>query len=198
MTVQVIIEMQLNGVTMINRFNYIDDGVLPMMAPEDIVEGVLTDYATLWAPSAVDRWSIVAASYVDPDAGGGQPATPVASPQLPIVGQVDQPSMANQVALLINWKTANQAPWRGRTYLCGMGEASMEDGSVFGSGVMTAAQNLADALLTQVNGMTEAAALAIRSEGTSTIPAGQTSGVVVATASNNPATLRSRRVGNGS
>jgi len=113
-------------------------------------------------------------------------------PALPIVGELAVVSMSNRVSALINWKSAENAPWKGRTNISGMYENGMEGANNFDLSVRAGMNALATALITLDDGIGGKAALVLRSTKSNTLPVGTTSRVTTGQLNPVPKTIRSR------
>jgi len=198
MTIKLIVKQRLNNNDMINTLHYENDPSTSGMTPDEMAQAVVDAYQTHLAALWSTEWSLVGIDWVDPDAGGGQPALPANVTGLPVTGDTLPQAMANQVAALVNWKSTSNAPWRGRTYLGGMYDGGITVGGVFEAGIVTAVNAWATDLLGITNGNGGFASLVLRSGGTATVPAGTTSLIQDGEMNPIPATQRRRRIGVGS
>ena len=198
MTIKLIVKQKLNNNDIINTLHYVNDAGSGGMTPDEMAQAVVDAFAT-WLPTVWStEWSLVGIDWVDPDAGGGQPALPANATGLPLTGATLPQAQATQVTCLINWKSVANAPWRGRTYLGGMYDGAVTVGGDFEAGVVDAANALATDLLGISNGNGGFASLVLRSGGTSTVAAGTTALIQDGIASAIPAIQRRRRLGSGS
>lgn len=204
MTIKLTVKQRLFGQLVVNTYHYVSDQGSSGMTPDEMAQAVVNAYGTwlpgLWSP----EWSVIGVDWVDPDAGGGQPALPANVTGLPIVGTQGTQSQASQIAVLINWNSVENAPWRGRTFLAGMYDAGVTVGGVWESGIVSAANALATDLLGISNGSGGFASLVLRSGGTEDketgevlVPAGTTSLVQSGVCNPIPSTQRRRRIGVG-
>lgn len=192
MTIKYNLLQTLNGKRIVNTLHYVDDPNQSSITPNETAELIAAAYSTHAISVLSEDWTLDEITYVDPDAGGGQPAVPAIVPALPIQGSVASASMSNRASALINWKASANAPWRGRMNVGGIYENGMQPGNIFDAAVQAAISALAFNLITLSDGLGGGAQLVLRSTNSNVIPAGTTSVVVTGTLNNSPKTIRSR------
>lgn len=192
MTIKYILKQTLNGEQIINTLHYRDvDGQAPL-TPDETAVLIAGLWQTHLAPWLSDAHSLTGIDWVDPDAGGGQPAVPAVVPALPIVGQQAFPSMSNRVAALINWKSSENAPWKGRTNLSGWYEQGMQPGNNFSLEIITGVNAFAFNALVLDDGNGKQGELVLRSRKSNVIPVGTVSKVTSGEINFKPKTIKSR------
>lgn len=198
MTIKLILKGRMHGSDIVNTLHYVDVAGTGGMTPDEMAQEVVDAYTPFVNAHCSNQYSLTGIDWVDPDAGGGQPALPTSPSGLPLVGGVAANAAASQVAGLINWKSIANAPWQGKTYLGGVAESQLNTSGDWEVAFINAADTLANALIDLSNGSGGEAKLVIRSRGTATIPAGQTAVVDTGIINPVPATLRRRKKGVGS
>ena len=192
MTTKFILRQRLNNKEIVNTLHYLDVPGETALTPQEVADQIAIEFNTHAGPLMSTDWTLYEIAFVDPDAGGGQPAVILPSVNLPVVGQTPTPSMSNRTTVLINWQCANNAPWRGRTNISGVSELGMDNGNVFQADVQAGINALASNLQDLTDGNGARAKLVIWSGGTDTIVAGTTSDVTSYNVNPSPKTIRSR------
>lgn len=192
MTVRFNVKQVLNGEEILNTFHYQEAVGSAPIDPDEVAQKIAQSYATHLVPRLSDQWSLTEITYVDPDAGGGQPALPCDVPALPLVGAGAFPSMSNRSTCLINWKSNTTAPWKGRTNISGFGETAMENGNVFNQLIINDADAFADDMYGHVYDSTSLANLVIYGRPNANRPNSITSLAATHTINPKPRTVRSR------